>query len=461
MADSLDIANQLLLPVNVTNNLLDKQPIAVEATKEAAQIAGIKEPAFFEAMDYAFPTITQSMGYSSFRGSNTLLRGGFMDFKRFHLPGASGRYHFLNRSGQLTNPGSGRFFGGQIFGGRGMGRVGRRAQKAALANKQGLLKAARLNNIGLKSLSGRFHSLSVFSGSAHMYSPFGAAGMIGRTGVGRSMAKVLGLNLSPDELAFGPGLFSNLSAGMRADAIGIKSASRGGGLLGGRTKAMNKMNRSINALADMRGISPTLIQDALATGGAGVRGNLYASTAAGVGTSAILGYSRGVLGAGGQGGLMGTALTYAEKAEQKFATKFVSMGLGTEAEGIAKLRSTFGKSFIREMGGLGQASKFGSFLGQRALFAALPVFNAVTTMSILYSVGKLMGMGIKGAINLTKDAGKSLQGTIAKPLFGMGYKDTEAAATSRARGVMAIQNSQLNARSALGSEAGMLAAHFG
>jgi hypothetical protein len=46
-------------------------------------------------------------------------------------------------------------------------------------------------------------------------------------------------------------------------------------------------------------------------------------------------------------------------------------------------------------------------------------------------------------------------------MFGMGYNDTEAAATSRARGVMAIQNSRLNARSMLGSEAGMMAAHFG
>jgi hypothetical protein len=54
-----------------------------------------------------------------------------------------------------------------------------------------------------------------------------------------------------------------------------------------------------------------------------------------------------------------------------------------------------------------------------------------------------------------------MKGTINKPLFGMGYKDTEVAATSRARGVMAIQNSQLNARSALGSEASMMAAHFG
>jgi hypothetical protein len=91
----------------------------------------------------------------------------------------------------------------------------------------------------------------------------------------------------------------------------------------------------------------------------------------------------------------------------------------------------------------------------------LPVANAIGVASLLYDLGKFAGKMVNSGINLAKDAGKSLQGTIAKPLFGMGYKDTEAAATSRARGVMAIQNSQLNARSALGSEAGMLAAHYG
>jgi len=73
----------------------------------------------------------------------------------------------------------------------------------------------------------------------------------------------------------------------------------------------------------------------------------------------------------------------------------------------------------------------------------------------------MAGEVIKSGINFARDANKSLQGSINKPMFGMGYKDTEAAATSRARGVMAIQNSRLNARSMLGSEAAMMAAHYG
>ena len=71
--------------------------------------------------------------------------------------------------------------------------------------------------------------------------------------------------------------------------------------------------------------------------------------------------------------------------------------------------------------------------------------------------GKLIGAGVKGAIG----AAQSTIGSINKGVMGMGFKDNVVAATSRQRGVMAIQNSRLNARSALGSEAAMLNAHFG
>jgi len=460
MATSLDIANELISPRSAVLDLAKKESMSAQNASITAQVNKMQEPMAMQMLEY-MPDIQQAVGYSIYRGSNTLLRGGFMDFKRFHLPGASGRYHYFNRAGQLTSPGSGRFYGGQLFGGRGLGRLGRKARASASAGKQGLAKSGRLNNLSHHYLGGRFHSLSIYGGNAHLYSPFGAAGFIGRNAVGRTLAKGLGLNLQADELAFGPGLFSNMMAGSRANALGVKSASRGSGILGGRARKIAKIDRSIKALGSINGLDAAFIENALKTGGAGVRGNLYASAAAGAGTQAILGYKAGVLGAGGQGGLTGRALTYAEKAEQKFATKFASLNLGTEAEGIAKLRSTFGKNFVREMGGIGQASKFGGILGQRAFFAALPVVNTIATVSLLYDLGRMAGTAIKGAVNLAKDAGKSLQGTIAKPLFGMGYKDTEAAATSRARGVMAIQNSQLNARSALGSEASMLAAHFG
>lgn len=124
-----------------------------------------------------------------------------------------------------------------------------------------------------------------------------------------------------------------------------------------------------------------------------------------------------------------------------------------------------GKAF-RELGYKQTFKAFGStagakVLGARAAALALPGVQFVAAASLLYDVAKMGGEVVKSGINLARDASKSLQGSINKPMFGMGYQDTELAATSRARGVMAIQNSRLNARSVLGSEASMMAAHFG
>ena len=87
--------------------------------------------------------------------------------------------------------------------------------------------------------------------------------------------------------------------------------------------------------------------------------------------------------------------------------------------------------------------------------------GAFGTASMVYDIGKGVGKMMMGGVNFGKDALKSMQGSMNKPLFGAGFKDNEVAATSRSRGVMAIQNSRLNARSMLGSEGSMMAAHFG
>jgi hypothetical protein len=93
--------------------------------------------------------------------------------------------------------------------------------------------------------------------------------------------------------------------------------------------------------------------------------------------------------------------------------------------------------------------------------AALGPLSVLSNAQLMYDIGKGIGKIAVGGMNFAKDALKSMQGSINKPMFGTGFKDNEVAATSRARGVMAIQNSRLNARSLLGSEAGMMAAHFG
>lgn len=144
----------------------------------------------------------------------------------------------------------------------------------------------------------------------------------------------------------------------------------------------------------------------------------------------------------------------------------------TKAAGfLAGTSDDLGKFGVRSLASLSKtaaasgqkmvATKLAAAAGSRALGLAIPGLNVIATASMVYDLTKLAATGVVAAGNFAKDAVKSMQGSIHKPLFGMGYQDNEVAATSRARGVMAIQNSRLNARSTLGSEASMMAAHFG
>lgn len=115
----------------------------------------------------------------------------------------------------------------------------------------------------------------------------------------------------------------------------------------------------------------------------------------------------------------------------------------------------------------------GTVLGKSAMlkFGAMApkiasVGSGASTVAFVYQLAKMGGqlankLVIKPALNLTRDSIHSYIGTLDKPIMGMGFRDTEATATMRQRGVMAIQNSRLNARSILGNEAGMVYSHFG
>lgn len=106
-------------------------------------------------------------------------------------------------------------------------------------------------------------------------------------------------------------------------------------------------------------------------------------------------------------------------------------------------------------------AKAAAALGLQAAPVVGQILGAVMLADMAMDVGKFAAEGIKSGIDFAKDAAISYKGTINKGVMGMGYRDNTVAATSRARGVQAIQNSRLNARSVLGSEAGAMAAHFG
>lgn len=174
--------------------------------------------------------------------------------------------------------------------------------------------------------------------------------------------------------------------------------------------------------------------------------------------------------------------TTAYQAGAKAAEAFMEKGGFRVAEaGGGKFVAEAGSFFVEKMGikeganvglrvaGKAMLQKGGLKVGARlatavAINAAGPigtVVSAAMLASLAMDVGKLGVEVFKSGVDFAKDAAISYKGSINKGVMGMGYRDNTVAATSRARGVQAIQNSRLNARSVLGSEAGAMHAHFG
>jgi hypothetical protein len=459
------------------------------------------------------------------RGSNTLLGGGYMDSASKRGTGKIGKripgYRGLGQKIDASRAAKFRTLQGgtlnsydsatkQFLGGAQRNQA--LGAATGSARKTPFLRSSRLNNLSLRprNLTG-FHSLSVFANpSQGAYTPFGASAFLGKTKLGQKALGGMGITLREGESAFGPGMLSGISAGRRVDLLesrALKGSKRAARKLAKADDALDMLVKMNNAPGLQGGqfgrilpksinqgivLQPGKTLGASAFGGVtgtpgamagqvGVRGNMYASAMGSAGVGYMAGYARGSLGFGGltgKGALKGRALEGAQSAEKAFGNAFAKAfgddGLqvggklikGSD-QAIDFLRSTGGKGkqFFRPLGSVATkklaVSGAGKMLAMRGAAMAIPGVQLVAAASFIYDIGQMAGEVVKSGINLAKDANKSLQGAIAKPTFGMGYKDTEAAATSRARGVQAIQNSRLNARSALGTEGAMMAAHYG
>ena len=557
-----------------------------QVMQEAMDVSGIQAPLAMRMMEN-MPGIATSVGFSTARGTNTLMRGGFMDYKYAKGSRMANKFRVMDQTGVLSARNKANFVGGgRIAGGNGI--LGRRASRLASqgsssgiaggllgaqpTQKAGFLRGARVNNVTARPRAlGRFHSLSTFS-QGGTYTPFGASGFLGNTSIGRKVAASAGATPAAGESAFGPGLLSFVGSGRKADLLERRAAGAGRGAARAQRK-LDILDRNIRSLATMNnpGLAaektlPGVIRHDLTTqlrvpsgqrvimggraytggqflpGGAamlepnvktgrlhvrkgksfagtskrgpqmyygqgagpagraarsgagqmvpfsnqfrdvnvqfgqnisilddglknGSRGNLLASSMSGEGTRYMAGYFRGAQGYAGVAGLEGKALGGAEKAVAHMAEALGQKQIAGKV-GLDAASHVLETGAFKSLGGKGVMEALGTkagakVLGARAAALAIPGLNVLATASLVYDLGKMAGEVVKSGINLAKDSAKSIQGDINKPLFGMGYKDTEAAATSRSRGVMAIQNSRLNARSMLGSEGAMMAAHYG
>jgi hypothetical protein len=446
------------------------------------------------------PGIAAGILFNAGRGSRTMMAGGgFMDDRMLSGRTVRGRtigsrraakYGAFTKTGanQLTPSISDRAFTrfGRYRGTtNGVADVldasGARVRGAGFALRDPVFRGARVNNATLNPRAlRRVSSLSVFSqAETGLYSFAGGVRAIGKTRLGPMKSLAQAVDAADGENILGAGLLSAVTAGRKTDILERKALSGSERAL----RKLSKVDRTVQRLAGMNNpailqsttslvgggmagsistVTPGLVDSSMAAavtgkgaGQVGVRGNLLASSMGGKGTQYLAGMFRGALGHFDTPGLSPMAQRGADKVVQMLGTS-----LGDDALAKTALKSGFrnaGVSVTKALGTKGGAAA----LGLRGAALAIPGLNVLATASLVYDLGKIGGEAIKSGINLARDANKSLQGSFSKPTFGMGYKDTEVAATSRARGVMAIQNSRLNARSMLGSEAGAMAAHFG
>ena len=427
-------------------------------------IPGEERPSTFSRLMEAQPSVVGGVFVQAGRGARTIMAGGgFMDDRSSsrllsrRADKAAKRYGAFRKDSMslgATDLKSGEQY---LNFGRNSKRGARLAAEGGKHNP--LFYGAKVNTATVRPRAlRRASSISVFSNEGTYTYAQGIRGIgTKRFGPLGKIANKVGADATENIL--GPGLFASITGGRKMDLLERKALGGSSRAVSSGIPMLERMTSSGNAMS--RGMS------AAAGGQIGARGDLLASSMAGKGTRYMAGYTRGALGFG-----QFTEGAAEKGAKQAIANMTEALGKGiVGAQGTALTGEVAAQSILKEgvlktLGFKGGMEALGTktgakVLGARAFAQALPGINLIATAALVYDVGRLGGELIKSGINLASDAEKSLQGSFSKPVFGMGYRDTEAAATSRSRGVMAIQNSRLNARSALGSEASMMSAHFG
>ena len=453
---------------------------------------GEERPSTFSRLMEAQPSVVGGVFVQAGRGARTIMAGGgFMDDRSSsrllsrRADKAAKRYGAFRKGSMSLDPTDLKSGEQYLKFGKNSTRGARLAAEGGKHNP--LFYGAKVNTATVRPRAlRRASSISVFSNEG-TYTYAQGIRSIGtkRFGPLGKIANKVGADATENIL--GPGLFASITGGRKMDLLERKA-------LNGSGRAVSRLSRAdigIQRMAAMNNPALTTLtfgsstgipmlermtssgnamsrgMSAAAGGQIGARGDLLASSMAGKGTRYMAGYTRGALGFG-----QFTEGAAEKGAKQAIANMTEALGKGiVGAQGTALTGEVAAQSILKEgvlktLGFKGGMEALGTkagakVLGARAFAQALPGINLIATAALVYDVGRLGGELIKSGINLASDAEKSLQGSFSKPVFGMGYRDTEAAATSRSRGVMAIQNSRLNARSALGSEASMMSAHFG
>jgi hypothetical protein len=353
----------------------------------------------------------------------------------FYAPNQGGIFSSIGNIGSKDNP---RFSGGVI------GRLGALSKMERLSNKGGirasrklakfdmnLARVANMNNPkAINYMGGQFGRVLPRSAGAGLVLP-----------AGQTMLNPLGASLTG-------------AAGAAAVTNGMRRVAITEGIRGSRSKAMVQSILTSGGGAEMRTMGAVG-----RTVGFGVENIAMNETA-----EKIIRPLAGALEKNPalMNRAVGRGITGSTHLASSLAPEIVSARSGLAAtqivdQGIIKSLGVKGAAQAAKAGG----ARVGLAIAGEAALAAIPGVNLIFAADLAFQLAKLAGLGVKAGINFAKDGVKSMEGTMNNGVFGNGYKDNEVAATSRGRGVMAIQNSRLNARSLLGSEGSMMHAHFG
>lgn len=465
-----------------------------------SDLAGPQAPLFMR-MAENMPAISHTMAWNVRRFENTMFKGGFLD------RAAAGSARQTRRAAKY-----GSFIGNNTMAPSNNAFVFSkfRGAKAAAAGKTPFIKPSLKTNIGSPRSFRRMASVSALSGNADgagLYTPFQGAKMLGK-GLeklgARGALEARGIIDATDEDLLAGGLLGRISTMQKTASLEVKSrkletkianrtsAGKNAGFFRERRKSsvdkkLRGLDKNIARLQNVKPLTgPPALPSAGATNRAFIRGNrlrAISDSQGGVLSRAIT-ESLGVAQAPWQfldtkgGAKLLDATTKAFSGNATAASEFLS-ATGTSFDDLGRFGDKVSRGgrlgrILPKQSNIRVAAKMADAAGEKAAARvlrnqllkrggayAMRSLSIVGNAALVYDLGKLAGKGVMAAGNFAKDAVKSMQGSMHKPLFGMGFRDNEVAATSRARGVAAIQNSRLNARSMLGSEAGMMAAHFG
>jgi hypothetical protein len=373
------------------------------------------------------PTTTQTVAATGFRGSNTILRGGWSDTPG---PFTRARRAIFRRDPHPE-------VGGMI----------------------------RNNNIFNPRTWTRYGSQDMFfpgQGANKAYSPFNLSGGVNWLAKNDYLGKSLGEAAAANKgEVMGGGVFSQLSAAQRLRRVGdIDPLSRRGKSLASYFNRAGMEGTPITTGREAASAIHMSMPGALGQRIGGFAQGLHSATA----PEAALArpeFMRGFNAVNTR--LMNVAGLRAEQVGGKIGMKAGVGAIREAATGqaaksaAAKAGTVLGEEALAKFGVRAGVETAG-LLGARAALSAVPYVNVAMWAWMAYDITKAI---IPASGKFVADAYKSYTGWGSNRMLGGNFKMNEAGMTSRSRGVAAIQNSRMNARSVLGSEAGGLAAYYG